>query len=797
LVTSYRYATDGESDASIDPMGVEWSDRSGSSMDGGEAGARRVSRAMPCPASQTRWEKDAAGRRTLLIENYDPDEPARDYGANRTTAFHYTLGGQLATLTLRNRVTGDQVTRFVYGTTTSDSKVARNDLLRAKIYPESDDSHDPLGDGPDGVYSRGDWREPETDAAKRHPEGEGAVRRRPSQPIEYAYDRTGAVTEMTDPNETVHAYDYDSRGDWREPRQMPRSGTRRAQAPGGGGCVNLGRLLHDRVTAFGSGIDQGVKRISTTYDNRGLPETVTSYDDATVGGGSALNEVEHTYDDFQQLKTDKQEHAGAVDASTPGVAYAYADGSGANTARRTSVTYPDGHIVSQLLDFLLLNTARRTSVTYPDGRVVELDYGASGAENDLLSRLASLKINGETDNLAEYEYVGRGGVVKVAHPEPEVDLTYIKAADQPVEDAGDPYTGFDRFGRTVNMRWMISSGDTIRDGFTYGYDRSSQRTWKHNPAASAGDGQDEAYRYDGLYQVTAANRGELNKNHTAIGGIPAKAERFDYDPTGNWLGYVEKSDGVTDLDQTRKNNKDNQITQFDGSSDGVEHDKAGNATAMHPDASGDWSSYVQLTWDAWNRLVEVADDGGTIIATYEYDGTTRRITVTAGGTTTYTYYNEAWKAIEEREGASTDPERQWVWEPLDRNALILRDRDTTGDGSFDERLYATRDAMGSVTALLDTGGTVQERYGYTAFGKRRVMDEEFVSRASSNYDWRLGFHGEFLDTDTGYVNYGFRYCAPSEAWHYWQGESPCRENPKGGSPEEQVLTRHPYRVLRA
>ncbi len=92
----------------------------------------------------------------------------------------------------------------------------------------------------------------------------------------------------------------------------------------------------------------------------------------------------------------------------------------------------------------------------------------------------------------------------------------------------------------------MSRGGAVRDRFQYGYDRSSQRTWKSNLAASAGDGQDEHYSYDGLYQVTEAARGErnININRSAIGGIPAKDEEFSYDPTGNWDNYIGKATGL-------------------------------------------------------------------------------------------------------------------------------------------------------------------------------------------------------------------------------------------------------------
>jgi hypothetical protein len=44
------------------------------------------------------------------------------------------------------------------------------------------------------------------------------------------------------------------------------------------------------------------------------------------------------------------------------------------------------------------------------------------------------------------------------------------------------------------------------------------------------------------------------------------------------------------------------------------------------------------------------------------------------------------------------------------------------------------------------------------------------------------------EIDSREVNvYGYRYCAPSEAWRLLQGASPCRKSPEGGSPRGQEL----------
>lgn len=49
------------------------------------------------------------------------------------------------------------------------------------------------------------------------------------------------------------------------------------------------------------------------------------------------------------------------------------------------------------------------------------------------------------------------------------------------------------------------------------------------------------------------------------------------------------------------------------------------------------------------------------------------------------------------------------------------------------------------------------------------------------------FSTKYEDVETGLLYYGYRYCAPSEAWHLLRGASPRRKSLKGGSREGQEL----------
>ena len=165
-----------------------------------------------------------------------------------------------------------------------------------------------------------------------------------------------------------------------------------------------------------------------------------------------------------------------------------------------------------------------------------------------------------------------------------------------------------------------------------------------------------------------------------------------------------------------------------------------------PQPADPTKSYT-ATYDAWNRLVKLVD-GANTVSEYEYDAAKRRTIqkpYTAGvlDETRHLYYTEPrkWQVVEERIDASTNPDRQFIWGLRYIDDLTFRDRDTTGNGALDERLYALQDANWNVTAITDTVGSVQERYGYTAYGVPSILDASFKLRSSSDVFWNTLYAG--------------------------------------------------------
>src|SRR5215510_11483498 len=94
------------------------------------------------------------------------------------------------------------------------------------------------------------------------------------------------------------------------------------------------------------------------------------------------------------------------------------------------------------------NHSQPTNMTYQNGRVLDYVYGIG--LDTTISMLTSLSSNSTT--LESLSYLGLATVVKRAHSQPGVDLTYIKQSGESNGDAGDQYTGLDRFGRVVDQR---------------------------------------------------------------------------------------------------------------------------------------------------------------------------------------------------------------------------------------------------------------------------------------------------------------------------------------------------------
>ncbi len=507
-----------------------------------------------------------------------------------------------------------------------------------------------------------------------------------AQEESYTVDALGEVTFKLDRNGNSHYYTFDV----------------------------LGRETAEQIGFYGSPVDQTVGELATAYDTGDRPYLYTSYSPS----GAVVNQVEDVYNGLGQLITEYQFTSGPVNTSTtPKVQYAYTQMAGG------------------------VNNSRIVSMTYPNGRVLNYNYN-TGVDNTI-SRLSS--ISDSSGTLEAYTYLGLSTVVKRAHPQSGVDLTYIAQSGQPTGDAGDQYIGLDRFGRVVDQRWLNSSTGAVADEFTYGYDQDSNVLYRGNQVNSAFG---ELYHangasngYDGLNRETAFARGTLSisSGNTVPDTIanPTASESWSLDALGNWSSFTTGS-----TTQTRTANQQNEITSVSGATTPT-YDMNGNMTT---DQTG-----KTLIYDAWNRLVEVKS-GSTVLEVYSYDALGRRITETPNGSPTKSlYYSSSWQVLEEDWSGATQV--QYVWSAVYVDAMVERDRGN-------ERLYVLQDANWNVTALVNTSGAVQERYVYDPYGQVTVLDPNWNVRSSSSFVWVYLHQGGRYDTATGLYSFRKRDYSP-------------------------------------
>jgi RHS repeat-associated protein len=523
--------------------------------------------------------------------------------------------------------------------------------------------------------------------------------------VSYAYNRQGQTRGMTDQRSCVHVYEFDK----------------------------LGRQIHDRVTTAGSGIDTAVLRLSTIYEVRGMATKLTSWNNASVSSGSVVNECQFVYNTFGQLITDYQEHGGAVNTSTtPKVQYGYANGSA--------------------------NTIRPTTLTYPNGRVLTYGYGTTNGIDDAVSRISSLIDNDiSATHLADYSFVGKRAYVVVDYTQPDVKYTLVDLTGTNDPDTGDIYSGWDRFSRVKDCRWYDygNATDTVR--LKYGYDRASERHWRADLVAqSLGKDFDELYSHDGLHRLKDMQRGLLNGSNTAITSENF-AQCWSLDPTSNWYGFREAATGGSPtLVQSRTANKVNEISGITNSIGSAwttpVYDAAGNATTL-PQPADPTKSYT-ATYDAWNRLIELLDTATShTVQQNSYDARMYRTTQQSYASgilaeTRHFYLTSRWRSIEERLGTSPNsvsPEQQQVWGQRYFDDLLIRDRDTLGDGAWNERLYGLQDANWNMCGVIGSEGSVAERYQYSPYGIVSCLSPSMVSIPQTAFAWHILYAGYRYD----------------------------------------------------
>ena len=593
----------------------------------------------------SRTEVDDLGRTTVTIANYEDGTPSGT-DSDQRIVYGYTDG-------LRTTITADvpsggtdQVTTYTYGTTKGVS-AGDSEIATGHLLQKV-----------------------------AYPDSTGA-----SDVVSYAYDRQGRQHWVKDQAGTIIETTYDVAG-----RQTERA-----------------------VTTLASGFNGDVRRIETSYTNRGQVENVTQYDAAT--SGNIVDQVEYAY----------TRHGG--------VEYFYQD---MNSAVNTGSG--DHYTVQYAWE---LSTGgreswRRNEVTLPSGAVLE--YAYSSGIDDEISRQSMTIYEPDFANLrlAEYDYLGYTRVVGQTYAIPDLMQEYFSST------SGD-YPGLDRFGRVVRSRWQrdTGSGDIDIYDVELTYDLNSNITLAEDAIIP---GRDVQYTMDELNRLVQAEEGTWSGS--AITST-TRDEEWTLDHLGNWDSHQLDLDGdgvytaTDELDETRTHNAVNELLTRDLDSDmSTDESLTYNAVGQLTDDDDEW----EYVYDAFGRLCEVKNQSAKLVAEYRYNGlgfqigelTDTNADGDVDGTDLWYYsaFDERWRKLATFRSSDSDPKEEFVPHNAGLNGMggssyindtVLRDKDADtaweeeSDG-LEQRIFYLNNWRGDVVGLVTSDGYQGEFVRYSAYG---------------------------------------------------------------------------------
>jgi RHS repeat-associated protein len=452
-----------------------------------------------------------------------------------------------------------------------------------------------------------------------------------------------------------------------------------------------GRTTDRAVTTLASGFDGAVRRITWSHDDFGRVETITQYDAAT--SGSVVNQVKNTYDDYGPISKQEQDHNSAVTGGGDDyeIAYTWAKPYGISTVRKTAVTQPGG-----------------ASYTY-------LYSGIGGHFDDAMSRVS--KVRRGVTTVAEYAYLGSRQVVETSLPEPDV---YHR-----LHNGSGSYDGLDRFGRRLKDVWYKDlATDVAFVEYDYTYDRASNITAIDDGVQGTFDADIDV---DDLGRVVSFDEGVLS------GGSLTTTNRtsdWELSQTGNWLDYEydKDADSTLDRDWAGTFSDANELVSVD-----EDNDSTADRTFTHDAVGGltDNGTY-KFKWDAFGRLVEIQDQSSDPVCKYAYDGLHRLVTrqddsdldgdIDVNDDVEHYVWTPQWRLAAVYLNSDTSPTETYLHHASgNMDTMISRERDTTGNGTLDERVYFCHTRRGDTAAVLTSDGKLLEWAKPDVYGEPRLI----------------------------------------------------------------------------
>jgi RHS repeat-associated protein len=128
------------------------------------------------------------------------------------------------------------------------------------------------------------------------------------------------------------------------------------------------------------------------------------------------------------------------------------------------------------------------------------------------------------------------------------------------------------------------------------------------------------------------------------------------------------------------------------------------------------------------------------------------VTTTAGITTTHFIYDKQFRVIEERSSQSVWQARYTYGSGIDEP--LLMERNSTS-------YYLHRDALGSITEVTNSSGSLVERYEYDVYGEPEFYDSSYNAITESAIGNPYLFTARRYDPESGNYYYRARIYSPA------------------------------------
>lgn len=598
----------------------------------------------------------------------------------------------------------------------------------------------------------------------------------------YSYDNVGQVIGIRLPNGQELSYQYDALG------RMIAAGDRMG---------TTAQYVYDANDNVVESIEGEGNHTYYTYDamNRLIQTT-------DANGGTS----QYTYDNNDNLLT-------FTDANGHTTTYAYdalnrqvssTDALGHTTAKTydangnmASITDAKGQTTTYVYDA----SGQLTQITFSDGKTRAIEYDANGNvirqkdeagrytafAYDALNRLITKTYPDNTTQ--QFAYDLNGNMLSAVNTNATVLFGYDAAGrvlSESLNGKTTTYTYNDREretnvtypgGRSLTRQYdyrgrltAIMENENIMVDFGYNNnDFLTQRAYQNGTISN--------YTYDLLNRLTRIMDNpqvmDVEMTYDAVNNIlskkdllhPTKSEAYAYDDENQLVDFKKgmMTTGVeipTPMRQIQyvldavgnhsTKTEDNQTTTYTANNRNafIAVSGASNYTP-HYDANGNLTqdNHHTYAYDFDNHLVSV-DNGNT--AVYTYDALGRRVKKTVNSSTIH-YYYAGNQIIEERD--SNDQVTATYLYGIGIDDILQMRRNG-------QNYWYHKNRLGSVEALTDGQGGVEERYEYDPYGKLTVYDANGSVQPFSATGNIFYFTGREYDFETGLYYYRARSLHP-------------------------------------